>query len=65
PVKNRVSLRLLVDRMSLEIFGNGGRFPMSNYFTPPQDNTGFEAYAVQGSVRLVSVKVHELRSVWR
>ncbi len=65
PVKNRVSLRLLVDRMSLEIFGNGGRFSMSNYFTPPQDNTGIEAYAVQGSVRLVSIKVHELRSVWR
>ena len=65
PVNRRVSLRILVDRMSLEVFGNGGLFSMSNYFSPAQSNTTIEAYAVQGSVRLVSLNLYELRSVWR
>ncbi|MCX6926864.1 MAG: glycoside hydrolase family 32 protein [Verrucomicrobia bacterium] len=65
PVQGRISLRILVDRMSLEVFGNGGRLSMTNYFTPLRDECGIEIYACRGSVRLVSAKVHELRSIWR
>lgn len=65
PVNGRISLRILVDRMSLEVFGNGGRLAMTSYFKPAADKHGIEAYALQGSVRLISVKVHEVRSIWR
>lgn len=65
PVQGRLSLRILVDRISLEVFGNGGRLSMTNYFTPPRDKHEIEVYAIQGSVRVVSATVHELRSIWR
>lgn len=64
PVDGRIAFRILADRMSLEVFGNGGRLLMTNYFTPPQDKHGIEVYALQGSVRLIALKMYELQSTW-
>lgn len=65
PKENRLQLRILVDRTSLEVFGNKGRVSMSSCFLPdPQDNS-LNLFTVGGSVRVRSLKIYPLRSAWR
>lgn len=67
-VDGRVSLQLLIDRTSLEIFGNQGEVSMSFCFLPAAANHRLALKAngrsAQGGVRIVSLTVHELRSAW-
>jgi len=64
PQNSRISLRVLVDRTSLEAFGNGGRVSMTSCFLPKAEAQGLEVYASGGTVRVISLKVHSLRSAW-
>ncbi|MCY3556101.1 MAG: glycoside hydrolase family 32 protein [Gemmatimonadetes bacterium] len=71
-IDGRVSLQLLIDRTSLEIFVNRGEVSMSFCFLPAAANHRLALKAVGGSVRggvhggvrIVSLLVHELRSAW-
>lgn len=60
----RVRLRVLVDRTSLEVFGNGGRVSLSSCFLPGQNERRLEIFATGGAVRVVSLAARKLRSVW-
>lgn len=72
-IDGRVSLQLLIDRTSLEIFGNHGEVSMSFCFLPAATNHRLALKSndgrvhcgrVHGGVRIVSLVVHELRSAW-
>ncbi|HEV8606815.1 MAG TPA: glycoside hydrolase family 32 protein [Tepidisphaeraceae bacterium] len=63
-VDGRVNLRILVDRTSLEIFGDDGRVSISSCFLPPPDNTFMETFANRGTARIRSLEIHELKSAW-
>jgi levanase/fructan beta-fructosidase len=66
PVDGRVRMRLLVDRGQLEIFGNDGEVYRSlnvNFDSMPGGD-GVEL-VVDGRVRLRSLALHELGSIWR
>jgi fructan beta-fructosidase len=65
PVGGRTKLRILVDRTSLEIFGNDGAVVISLCFLPPDDERGLELYAVGGTARIASLEVYELASAWK
>ena len=62
--KGRVELQILVDRISIEAFANGGGLSMTSYFLPDPDDGDIGIYAEGGPATLVSLKVHELRSSW-
>ena len=62
---NRLTLRLLIDRTSLEVFGNGGQVSMATCFLPPPDDKMLAVHADGGSARIVALTVHPLRSAWR
>lgn len=64
PVENRIRLRILADRSSLEVFGNEGTAALTSGFHPPAASRAVEAYAVGGAVKLVSMDVHQLRGAW-
>lgn len=64
PVDGRIRLRLLIDRTSLEIFGNDGELSMSSCFLPEAADENLAFYAKDGAVKIVSLTVCELRSVW-
>jgi len=64
PLQGKIKLEILVDRTSLEIFGNDGRISMSFCFLPDPRNTNLKIYSSGGKVRIVSLKVYELRSIW-
>lgn len=56
----RIRLRLFVDRSSIEAFGDGGKFVMTNRVFPsaPYDRLRLEAQG--GSFRVKTLKVHRL-----
>ena len=64
PENGRIKLQVLVDRTSLEVFGNDGRVVLTSCFLPPEENMGLEIYATGGSGSIVSAEVYPLRSIW-
>ena len=64
PIDGRVRLRLMVDRTSIDIFGNDGRLYMPMGVLIPADNLALEAYAKGGTARILSLDVYELKSAW-
>ena len=64
PKYGKISLQILVDRISIEAFGNAGELSMTSYFLPDLSNADIGIYADGGTARLASLKVHELRSSW-
>ncbi len=64
PKDGKIRLQILVDRISIEAFGNGGELSMTAYFLPDLENADIGIYAEGGTATLVSLKVHELKSSW-
>jgi fructan beta-fructosidase len=65
PVEGRVRMQILVDRGSVEVFGNGGRVALSVGAIPPEDQRGVEAFTRGGGCRLRSLEAWELDSAWK
>ena len=64
PQDGKIRLHILVDRISIEAFGNNGELSMTSYFLPDLGNAEVGIYAKGGTATLVSLKVHELKSAW-
>lgn len=63
-VDGKIRLRVLVDRTSIDIFGNDGRLYMPMGVIVPRDERSLEVYAKGRGARVESLEVHELRSSW-
>ncbi|ADO68071.1 Levanase [Stigmatella aurantiaca DW4/3-1] len=66
PVNGRVKMRLLVDRGQLEIFGNDGKLSVTDNvaFNSSPASQGIRLSAEGGSVKLVSLQLYRLGSIW-
>jgi len=64
PVDGRIKLRLLVDRTSIEVFGNDGKVCMTSCFLPTAERSGLSLEARGGPARVLSLRVYKLRSAW-
>ena len=64
PISNRIKLQVLVDRASIEVFGNDGKISMSTAFFPDAGNIDLEIFTRGGSVIIVSLEVNRLESIW-
>ena len=64
PVDGKVRLQVLVDRTSLEIFGNDGLLymPMAAEFAP--DDLSLALTVTDSAVRFTSFEANELKSIW-
>ena len=60
----RITLRILVDRTSIEVFANDGKVSMSSCFLPDPGKSGLELFCDGGSPRILSMAVYELKSAW-
>jgi sucrose-6-phosphate hydrolase SacC (GH32 family) len=58
----KVRLRLLVDRSSVEVFGNGGVVTVSSCFIPRAEPV---RVVTDGEVKGLEVKVGQLKSAWK
>ena len=61
---DRVTLRVLFDRSTLEVFANDGETVISDRVFPTQPLTRLEVVGA-GSAVPAPARLHELRSVWR
>ena len=59
-----VRLELLVDRVSIEIFGNDGEVYMPMGVIPKPDAQGITAFAQGGTAQLIHMQVFEMQSAW-
>lgn len=56
----RLQLRIFIDRSSIEIFGNGGKFAMTNLVFPNEHYSSLSIAADGGNARLNSLRVYSL-----
>ncbi len=61
---SRVTLRVLADRTSLEVFGNGGQASLTSCYLPSPQEQSLEAFTEGGTATLVSLVAHKLHSAW-
>ncbi len=59
-----VKLHIYVDHSSVEVFGENGYITMSNRIFPDPQQDGVEVYAIGGKVKLNSLDIWELASIW-
>ena len=62
--EGRIMLRLLVDRTSIETFGNDGEVVMPNSFLPKDEDEELAIYAAGGPAKIVSLTVWPTRRAW-
>jgi len=65
PVDGKVSLRLLVDRTSIEIFANDGRIYMPMAVIPDDANHSMAVFAKGAGARVTTLTVNALKSAWK
>ena len=64
PRKGAIDLRILLDRTSIEVFGNNGRVYIPRCIVPKDDNRSLSASCGKGQVKARFLRVHELKSAW-
>jgi fructan beta-fructosidase len=64
PLAWKIRLQILVDRASIEIFGNDGMVGMSIGVIPEDYNRSFVVYSKGDRTRVNSLELYELRSAW-
>jgi len=64
PNDGKITLQILIDRTSIEVFGNNGRISMSSCFLPKSDDLSLGIYSSGGKARINSLKIYELASAW-
>jgi sucrose-6-phosphate hydrolase SacC (GH32 family) len=64
PANGRITLRILVDRTSIEVFANDGKVSMTSCFLPDPEKAGLELFSAGGSPKILSMTVYELKSAW-
>ena len=64
PANGTIRLEILVDRTSMEIFGNDGRIYMPIGAIPADSNKSLQLSARGGTAKIQALEVHRLRSAW-
>ena len=64
-VNSKIILELLVDRTSIEIFGNNGRMYMPMGVILADKPKSLEIFTKGGNTKIESLEVYKLASVWR
>jgi sucrose-6-phosphate hydrolase SacC (GH32 family) len=64
PIDGRIELQILVDRTSIEIFGNNGEQSISTCFLPTQGEEELLLYTQGGELFVESLEGHTLKTAW-
>ena len=57
-----IKLTLLVDTCSIEVFGNGGRFTMTNLVFPQEQFNNIHFFSYGGDFEVKSISVQEIKT---
>lgn len=61
---NTYEFELLIDRTSIEIFAENGRFTYVDKIPATEKSTGLEFSSRRGNIKIHQLEVHELKSIW-
>jgi sucrose-6-phosphate hydrolase SacC (GH32 family) len=61
----RITIRILVDRTTVETFGNDGEVVIPACFLPEANDRNLELFATGGAAKVLSLDIYPLRSAWR
>src|ERR1035438_6644639 len=64
PHTKPVKLRILVDRTTVEVFGNDGEIVMPACFLPKDSYQSLKMFSDGGVARVASLKIYKLKSAW-
>lgn len=62
-IDGKIKLRILVDRTSIELFGNDGEVVITSNFMPDLSNRSYSLSA-EKKIKIVSADIHSLKSIW-
>jgi sucrose-6-phosphate hydrolase SacC (GH32 family) len=65
PTNNKIEFEILVDRSSVELFVDGGRYLISTSIVPEPKNLRYLLYTIGGEIMVEHFEAHELKSAWR
>lgn len=60
---NKISLRIFIDKSSIELFGNNGRFAMTNLVFPTKPYTTLSISSQGGNCKIENLKVFSLKKI--
>lgn len=63
PVDGKIKLRILVDRTTIEVFGNEGSVVITSCFMPDESNRLYSLTSGE-EIKLVRADIHSLKSAW-
>lgn len=63
PVDGKIKLRILVDRTTIEVYGNDGEIVMTSCFMPKEEDKTYSLTS-KGEISIVKAEVHSLKSAW-
>ena len=64
PVDNKISLEILIDRTSIEIFANDGQSVVSNCFTPEEGADELVLFTSGGELEVLNLDIYKLISIY-
>ncbi len=64
PIAGKIKLQVLVDRASIEVFGNDGKISLSTCYLPPRQHKRVALTTKGGQAMVKSLDVWELKSAW-
>jgi fructan beta-fructosidase len=64
-VDNKISMEILVDRASIEIFANGGQVAITNNFTPTEGAEGYILFTNGGELLINRMDIYSMNSAWK
>jgi fructan beta-fructosidase len=66
PLENdTLTLRILLDRTSIEVFANDGEVVISDLIFPNVSSQGIELYTNEGETTLNSLDIYQMRTAWK
>lgn len=64
-INGEISLHIIVDRSTVEVFVNGGEAVISDRIFPTSRRATLEVFAGDDSAEISASKLHTLKSIWR
>jgi len=62
---SKLSLRIFIDRSSIEVFANEGQTTMTSRIYPTEERAGIEVFAEGGEVQVSGCKYWNLKDIWK
>lgn len=62
---SKISLRIFIDRSSIEVFANEGQTTMTSRIYPTEERAGIEVFAEGGEVQVSGCKYWNLKDIWK